>query len=116
MGVVSGDDATNLFRPSDSVNRAEFLKMVVSARGAAGINIVGPPSQIETFTDVDTGDWFYYYVEAAVYNGIIDNGTLFRPGDLLNRAEAVKMLTLAFGHTVSGDPFTDPFTDVARTQ
>lgn len=93
-GVVSGyDDGT--FRPDNPVTRAEFIKMVVNG---FGYQVNETPATLE-FTDVENSAWFATYVEAAATANIVDgysDGT-FRPGNTINRAEAMKILLAAAG-------------------
>jgi hypothetical protein len=116
MGIVTGDGDTGELRPEDDVTRAEFLKMVTAGATQAGRFLPSPVTASETFTDVNIDDWFYEYVLIGVHNGIIENGSsangyLFRPGDPLNRAEAVKMVVEAFDVTAP-TPLIPRFSDV----
>ena len=55
-------------------------------------------AKAQTFSDVDPDDWYYEYVESLVDLGVVegyDDGT-FGPGDTLNRAQAAKIMVLAF--------------------
>ncbi len=125
QGVDQGIfDSSDNFRPGDALNRAELVKIVVTAiDGLAGYEAPATP----TFDDVPTDAWFYDYVEAAVAEGIVSgytdaNGNLtgqFGPGDTVNRAAATKILVNAFaiatdlnpgntfGDVSSGDWFHD---------
>ncbi len=69
-----------------------------------------------TFTDVPADAWFAQYVNGLADAGAIDStGDMYRPGDLVNRAEMSK-----FAFTVSGLPLEHaaaaPFKDVAMGQ
>ncbi|HEY5141632.1 MAG TPA: S-layer homology domain-containing protein, partial [Methylococcales bacterium] len=94
-------DVTDNFRPNDALNRAELVKIVITAvDGLASYKAPATP----TFDDVATSAWFYDYVEAAVQLGIVSGytdakGSLtgkFGPGDTVNRAAATKILVNAF--------------------
>jgi len=93
LGVVKGyNDGT--FRPQQSVNRAEALKMVLLTA-----NIPVEPGLYQTgFPDVKLGDWFSGYVfegqNAGIVNGNPD-GT-FAPQRRVNKAEFLKMTVQAF--------------------
>ena len=64
-GIVSGyDDGT--FKPSNTVTREEFVKMIISA---AGIEL---SSLNEGFEDISANDWFAKYVYTAKENGIVN--------------------------------------------
>lgn len=90
-GVVQGyDDGT--FRPNDTVNRAEALKIL---RLAARLDRTSSGAVI-SFSDVSDADWFAPYVYFAAEREIVqghDDGT-FRPGDSITRAEAAKIIRL----------------------
>ena len=112
-GVV---DAGNAFRPNDSLNRAELVKIVITAiDGLADYEAPATP----TFDDVPTNAWYYDYVEAAVQLGIVEGyknaqGNLtgkFGPSDIVNRAAATKILVNAFSVPTTLSP-ASKFSDV----
>lgn len=119
MGVVSGyEDGT--FRPNNPINRAEMSKIAVKIAAMSDVimdenDLAGAPS----YSDVPSDQWFYGYVSAAskakIFEGYRDaNGNLtgdFGPGNLVNRAEASKILLLAAGVPAMLTPAA-PFTDV----
>ena len=82
------------FKPFNSINRAEFSKIVI---GATGLTLVGK----NCFSDVND-EWFVPYVCTAQANGIIrgySDGT-FRPGKEVNVVEALKITLGAFNVSV----------------
>lgn len=87
------------FKPGQDVNRAEALKIIL---GGAGISVDSGSAAGLLFSDVATDDWFSSYVGTAVTKGIVQgyNDGTFKPEQTVNRAEAMKMLTLAAGVTV----------------
>lgn len=91
-GVINGyPDGT--FRPNGSINRAELLKILML--GFHDQQILG---ETDCFADVGE-EWFAPYVCAAKRLGWIGgypDGT-FRPAQNVNRAEAIKIVTEAFG-------------------
>jgi beta propeller repeat protein len=89
---IMNGGADNRFHPNDSLTRAEFAKMLVTALGLAPESPEKP-----TFGDVAALHWSYPYVEAAAKAGIVqgDNGQ-FRPGDQLSREAMIAMLVRAF--------------------
>lgn len=99
-GVIQGyPDGT--FKPDQCVNRAEFLKMmylnlgtnIIVQDGFAGSNYYD-----NFFSDTSTDQWYWPYVEQALREQAIEgypDGT-FKPGQCVNRAEAVKMAVLSF--------------------
>ncbi len=89
-GVLQGyEDGT--FRSDNTINRAEFLKIILSARG----NV--QTSAKNCFPDVGD-EWYAQYVCTAQSEGIVagyPDGT-FQPGRDINFVEAAKILTLAY--------------------
>ncbi len=103
IGVVEGyEDGT--FRPNDSINRVEALKILIE--GGLDIDILvdeesGLLATFELeenpFTDLTLSDWFAKYVLYAYVNDIVagyGDGT-FGPANGMTRAEFSKVLTLA---------------------
>jgi hypothetical protein len=98
------------FRPDDFIVRAELIK------------ILGEVFDIEReeyitesrFTDVDINQWYASYIEAAALQGVVKgySDNTFRPGKTVNRAEALKMILEASGHTIS-ENVTEEFDDVS---
>lgn len=93
-GYIQGYPDGN-FKPDNCVNRAEFLTMVLVADGN-GI----PREHLYPvpFTDYDETQWYAPAVATAYRIGLIQgypDGT-FRPGNCVNRVEAIKMALIAF--------------------
>jgi hypothetical protein len=112
-GIIN---VTDYFRPADPLNRAELVKVVVTAvDGLADYQAPATP----TFLDVPADAWFYDYVEAAVQLGIVSGYTdasgnltgYFGPGDIVNRAAAAKILVNTFQIPTTLSP-ASPFSDV----
>lgn len=99
------------FKPNNSVNRAEALKIILEAGAKTGNgrsvgNLDGtfsnwlsthPTYTYVQFPDVKVADWFGKYVltgfQQSVVSGYYDRGTtVFRPGQPVTRAEAVKII------------------------
>ena len=82
-GIVSGyDDGT--FRPEESVSRAEFVKLVISAFGGTADG-----EYDENFADVKKSDWFAPYIGTASSLGIINgDGEKFNPNSHITREDA----------------------------
>lgn len=100
--IISGN-ADGTFRPDNEINRAEFCKILVTATNAQSYVPLN-----SSFSDIQTDDWFFRYVETAKYRGWLagyPDGT-FRPGSKINRAEVAKILSNAFGFE-STDSDTD---------
>ena len=108
MGVVSGKSATR-FDPNAAVTRAEMAKIVVKIFGYTVPETVAE----DPFWDVPKESWFAPYVAAAKENAITGgypDGS-FKPGALVDRASALKMLIVAAGFA-EGIPETSAFSDV----
>ncbi len=111
-------DAKDQFRPYNTVNRAELVKIAVLA--IDGMRYFDAP-ETPTFKDVSPEAWYYDYVEAAVSFGIIHgyadvhgNPTgFFGPDDNVTRAQAAKILVEAFAYPTRLEPHS-PFIDVTR--
>ncbi|MDD5041502.1 MAG: beta-propeller domain-containing protein [Candidatus Peribacteraceae bacterium] len=92
-GVIEGySDGT--FKPSATVNRAEFLKIILESRGWSFLGQ-------NCFPDV-RDEWFASYVCAAKEEGIVSgypDGS-FKPEQTITFVEAAKILSLAYGQQV----------------
>ncbi|MCT4591994.1 MAG: S-layer homology domain-containing protein [Candidatus Gracilibacteria bacterium] len=84
------------FRPDDSVNRVELLKMIIESQPN---DFTLSSSDASCFTDVNEGEWYAPYACYAKKNGWVkgykDNS--FKPNAKLNKAEAVKIILLSYG-------------------
>lgn len=112
-GILSGYGNGD-FRPDQSMTRAELVKVAVRAMELP-VPIEVDARDLE-FADITDEDWFLPYVYAAVQEGLVEGRIRFRPHDLVNRAEALKILLLASGANLDQIPsgFVLPFADVAR--
>ncbi len=102
-GIVTGKDK-GVFAPNDYLTRAEFIKI---ALGAAGYDISTIKESDEApFKDVPLFSWYVPYVKTAKDLSLIGgyNDGTFKPGQLINRAEAVKILFKAFGLDIANVP------------
>lgn len=94
-GVIEGY-ADGTFREKNSINRAEFLKIVLGSR--LSVDGMSLPQGRNCFSDVTAKDWFAPWVCLAESEGIVSgysDGT-FKPGQDINFVEASKILALAF--------------------
>ena len=86
-GIISGRSATT-FEPDASITREEFVKLIVSLFG------LSEPNETVTFTDVQSGAWYYPYVAGAykhnIVSGIGDN--MFGTGQKIKRQDMAKIL------------------------
>ncbi len=102
-GIVSGyPDGT--FRPEQTINRAEFTKIIVGALfQPAQIDELLGRVQLKALKDIPSDAWFARFVFFASAKGIIDgypDGS-FRPSQSINVAEASKILVNAFALPVT---------------
>jgi hypothetical protein len=104
-GIVSGYP-NGAFMPNNQISRAEFCAIMDKV-----LNLTVAPDQAGTlpqtvkFTDVNTGDWFYQSVQAAVYAGIAKgygDGT-FHPNAPISRQEIACVLVQSLGKSQLAD-------------
>lgn len=98
-GIVGGyPDGT--FRPQQSVNRAEALKIILLAKYDE--NQITANNKLN-FKDVIDGVWYEKYLSYAVGNNFVDGygDNTFRPSQPITRAEAAKIISLANGLEVT---------------
>ncbi len=89
-GIIDGyKDGT--FKPNNSINRAEAMKIVISTIYQGQF-----PEFESTFVDVLSTDWFAPYVIFAFKNGIITgyDENSFKPAKNMTRAEAAKVISI----------------------
>lgn len=91
------------FKPAATVNRAEFLKLVFAAKGAP------EPVSGDCFLDVKADAWYAPYVCAAARRNIVEGypsgtGSVFKPGQPVVFAEAIKMALGAYGKEIIETP------------
>lgn len=118
-GIVEGYSDGN-FKPDNTINRAEFTKIIVSAQfdmstieNCVEQNIQAGQSTI-FFQDIPKDAWFAKYICVAktlnIINGYSDGR--FRPNKFINFVEASKIVVSAFGHKMGSDAiWYKPFVD-----
>lgn len=108
-GVISGyPDGT--FKPENTVTRAEALRFVLEGIHAS-MEIGDLP-----FKDVAESEWYYKYVSTAHSRSIVagyPDGS-FRAGNVVSRAEFLKILFTAMDVKVSKNLKENPFKDVDK--
>ncbi|MDA1060549.1 MAG: S-layer homology domain-containing protein [bacterium] len=104
-GVVQGDSGQSTdvknYRPTDNINRAEFLKMTIE-----GNNIPVSSTQESCFPDVPAGEWYAPYICTAKNEGWINgypDGT-FKPAQTINEIESIKILGEVTGWEIENRP------------
>ena len=104
--IVSGKSAKS-FCPSDTVTRAEFVKMLVLVSGKTEKATI-------SFSDVSDKDWFYDYVAISVgekmVNGFEDGS--FKPDDEISRQDMATIIyRLLSANGISGKNGAKVFAD-----
>ena len=94
-GVIQGYD-DGLFRPKATVNRAEFVKMLM-----AGLHPEEAQRETDCFPDV-TDQWFSGYVCAAKRLGWVSGyrDGMYRPEQTIRRDEGLKIVVASLGHAL----------------
>lgn len=115
LGAVGGyPDGT--FRPGNTLNRAEFLKIVL--KSSPRLQEI-PSRTHRCFPDVGRDDWFSPFVCFGQEQGIIAGypDGLFRPENPVNYAEALKILVEIYTYprtAAANDEWFSPHVRVAR--
>lgn len=107
---ILGGYEDGTFKPNDTINRAELLKIVFKGKS----DVV--PITRRCFSDVSPDEWYAPYVCAAKNRGIVSgyaNGT-FQPGEPVNTAEAIKIVLNAYGHDVQEASGADWYVPYAK--
>lgn len=92
---------------NEEMTRGEAAVIVARA-----LHLDVPISFATTFQDVSTDDLYYNAVVQLTSMGVIDNATYFHPQQLVNRAQMVKILTLAY-HIEMNTTHNSTFQDVS---
>jgi len=110
IGVISGFGNTRFFLPHEPIKRSEFLKLLVA--NVCPQLMVGEPCTADSspfpFTDLED-HWVRSFVREAWNRGWLTASVEFRPGDLVVRAEAAKLVAKALEvaeATPSGSPLS----------
>lgn len=93
---VIGGYADGSYRPSNSINRAEFLKIALGPYYTRQAFDRCDPEHIYAFPDASRTAWYSPYLCVAVQHEVISgypDGT-FRPSDPINFAEAAKIVSI----------------------
>lgn len=102
--------ASNTFRPTANVTRAEMTKMILGALAVA------PSSTSAGYSDVNSslGD-LEGFINAAAEKNIVNKATYFRPNATGSRGEVFKIAARAAGLDVTNNNPTDPAKPGATT-
>lgn len=111
-GVMSGDDAQQLFRPEYGVERSQFAVIICRFAG-------GEPTQGSlSFSDLTGEEWYYDYVNWMVDQGLMGgtDGAAFDPDSFLSCEQAIIVLYRLAGEpaitgTLEGYPYAPKVSD-----
>lgn len=108
-GVTNGTSLTT-FSPGSSCTRGQVVTFLWRAMGSPE-----PTATSSSFTDVDSGAYYYKAVLWATENGITlgTSNTTFSPNQIVTRAQAVTFQWRAAGSSPPAPGSANPFTDVA---
>ncbi|KKP38325.1 MAG: hypothetical protein UR28_C0018G0018 [Candidatus Peregrinibacteria bacterium GW2011_GWF2_33_10] len=103
------DGAASTFRPNDSLNRAEFLAVMIRYYNFGSRELTMDQDQVKAIVDsrcndVDWSEWYAKYIAFGLQNGMMNgypDGSC-KPANTINTAEAVKIIssTLDFGRGI----------------
>lgn len=92
LGIVNGDE-NDIFRPDDSVSRAEFATMITLAMGQEAM-----PYE-NSFFDIVSDDWYSGYVQNVKTNDYMSGyDGLFKPDAPITREELARVIVSAYNH------------------
>lgn len=90
LGIVNGDE-NDIFRPDDSVSRAEFATMITLAMGQEAM-----PYE-NSFFDIISEDCYSGYVQTVKSNDYMSGyDGLFKPNDAITREELARVIVSAY--------------------
>ena len=93
QGIIQQND---LYYPNRSINRAEFLKIILLSQSDPFV--ASEDINSNCFHDVKTSDWFAPYVCVAKEKGLISGyaGNIFKPENTIILPEALKIITTVY--------------------
>jgi hypothetical protein len=80
------------FRPGQEVNRAEFVKMALSALPNFSELPLRKDPALQQFTDLDAGQWYVPYLGTTVAMELVALTEKFRPTAPMSRQDAVEII------------------------
>lgn len=88
LGIVDGYPDGS-FKPENTVNKVEFLKMLINAMNTD----IDPEVGYLPFTDVDKDHWYAPYVQFAYKKNLIDvDGRTFNPQEQMTREKVAEAM------------------------
>lgn len=104
-GKISGyEDGT--FQPDRAMTRAEFATLLASVLSESAST-----EEVQGFTDVTEGQWFYAPIMKLLRQGVVAQDTTFGPDDYITRQDVMTMAGRAFQITGFDDAALSGFTD-----
>jgi len=93
MGIVKGNEKDGTFAPARTVNKAEFIKMLLIAQGVKQDALIPNESLAN---DIPKDAWFAPYLNYAIKSGVVTKNTQgnAEPNRFLTRAEVADMTYL----------------------
>lgn len=85
-GIVKGYNDGS-FKPGNTVNRAEYLKMLFATNSITSQTVIAKP-----YDDVETGAWFAGYAFMANKMNLLSPADNFNPGNAMTRAGVAKTI------------------------
>ncbi|MDX8361181.1 S-layer homology domain-containing protein [Cytobacillus sp. IB215316] len=108
QGIISGYPAEQLFKPENTITRAQAAKMIVIA---LDLPLSKTPS---VFNDVEPGNWAEQLIMTAFEHGLIDgNNGSFMPNEPMQRKHMAVALQKGFQLQPLDDSFTE-YVDVTN--
>ncbi len=107
-GIIEGY-ANGTFRPDQSINRVEILKMLLLGFGYEVEENYAMPG----LSDLEDEAWYLPYLNHALELGVVEghpNGT-YLPSHSLNRAEFLKILLTSYGINLNDYPIMELYPD-----
>lgn len=90
LGIVNGDE-NDIFRPDDTVSRAEFATMITLAMGQEATPYAN------SFFDIVGDDWYSGYVQTVKTNDYMSGyDGLFKPNSAITREELARVIVSAY--------------------
>ena len=101
LGIINGSKNNNgetVFRPGDSISRAEAIAILNKAAAILSTDLADTKCDKTLFNDVDEKAWYCKAVTNAYKHGITKGRSagVFAPNGVLNRAEAAVMIARTF--------------------
>ncbi|MDR2430828.1 MAG: S-layer homology domain-containing protein [Candidatus Margulisbacteria bacterium] len=91
LGYVQAYPNSGIFAPERHITRAELAALLVRSRQLPAAYL--PYGQSSVFRDVQGASWATGYIETAARHGLVEGypGHIYKPGNLVTRAEAAAM-------------------------